>query len=94
MTVPLHFRNHVYKIKPDMQLVADIESEMGGVENLLLCFSGGAWKVTDLVSVVHMMLQAAGKTTDYMALGDQMLEDGLDKYLPQAQKLLKSIVKK
>lgn len=92
--IALHFRNHVYKVKPDMRLVADIESELGGIDNLLFRFSNGFWKVTDLVSIVHMMLAASGKTMDYMALGNQMLEDGLDKYLPQAQKLLKHIVKK
>ncbi len=90
----LSFADRIYKVAPDMRLVADIESELGGVDNLLFRFNNGFWKVSDLVSLVHMMLQAAGKTVDYMDLGDKMIEDGLDGYLASVRTLLGKIIGK
>lgn len=92
MSIVLRFDNRDYKVTPDMALVADIEGELGGVENLLFRFENGFWKVADLVTLVHMMLQAAGRTVDYIELGDRMLKDGLPAYLPQAENILKAIL--
>ncbi len=90
--IALSFANRVYKVAPDMRLVADIESELGGVDNLLFRFNNGFWKVSDLVSLVHMMLNAAGKTVDYMDLGDKMIEEGLESYLGTARSFLRKII--
>jgi hypothetical protein len=94
MSVVLRFGGRDYRIAPDMALVADIEGELGGVENLLFRLTNGFWKVSDLVTLIHMMLQAAGRTVDYAELGDLMLKEGLPAYLLQAEGLLKAILGK
>lgn len=94
MSIVLRFDNRDYRVTPCMALVSDIEGELGGVENLLFRFTHGFWKVSDLVTLVHMMLQEAGLTVDYAELGERMLKEGLQGYLQHAEKLLKAILGK
>lgn len=89
--VPLNYERRVYRIKPDIQLVCEIEDELGGIPRLLEDFSSNAWRLSDLVTLVHMMLASAGKQTDYVALGNKILEEGAEKYLQAALRLLQDI---
>jgi len=84
----LHFRNKAYTIRPDFALVREIEHELGSVATLQGCFSDMSWEISDLVTLTHMMLQAAGETVDYLALGNAMLREGLRHYLSSAQSFL------
>lgn len=67
-----------YKVTPDFALVCDIEDELGGIAGLAARFSKGEWKVSELVTLVHMLLQAAGRTDDYRELGNAILSEGVD----------------
>ena len=88
----LSFGNRVYRIFPDMGLVCDIEDELGGVAGLAEKFSGQQWKVSELASLIHMMLQSAGQSVDYRLLGNRMMTEGLAPYAAAAQNFLKQIL--
>ena len=87
-TVPLRFENRVFVVAPDFALVREIEDELGSITALREDFARSDWHLCDLVTLVHMMLQAAGKTVDYIHLGNQMLEEGVMHYLAAAQVFL------
>ena len=89
---PLQFRNKVYIVRPDLRLVQEIENELGSLVELLEGFSGRTWKVSELVTVIHMMLAAAGETVDYFFLGNLMLREGLGRYLSAALLFLQSVL--
>ena len=91
-TIALQFKNNIYTIKPTMQLVGDIEYELGSIKNLQFRLLHDLWKISDVVSLVHMMLASAGKTVDYAVLGDSMLQDGMEKYKAQALNVLNKIL--
>jgi hypothetical protein len=74
-----------------MRLVFEIESELGALAMLRQKFSCCAWKVTDLVTLVHMLLQAGGVSADYMALGDEMLRRDLKPFLKAARQFLENV---
>lgn len=86
--VPLRFEDRVYAVQPDFNILREIEEELGGLPALQGRFSGDGWKVSDLVTLTHIMLQAAGKTIDYVLLGNRMVREGLDLYLPPARSFL------
>lgn len=86
--VPFRFENRVYVIRPDFRFVREIEEELGSLPALQEKFSRKDWRVSDLVTLAHMMLQAAGRTVDYVFLGDLMLKEGLDRYLPSVRSFL------
>ena len=71
-----------------MRLVIEIEQELGALAMLRQKFSACVWKVTDLVTLTQMMLQAAGTTVDYMELGNDMLKVGLGPFLGAVRQLL------
>ena len=75
IVIPYLDRN--FNLTPDMRLVIEIEQELGALAMLRQKFSACVWKVTDLVTLTQMMLQAAGTTVDYMELGNDMLKAGL-----------------
>jgi hypothetical protein len=83
----------VYRIVPDMRIVCEIEDEMGeGVAALSARFLHRQWKVSELVTLIHMMLHVGGKTFDYRVLGNRMIEDGLEKYTHYALHFLNLIL--
>ena len=83
--VPIRLENRVFIVTPDFALVREIESELGSIAALQENFSRNGWLVCDLVALMQMLLQAAGKTVDYIILGNAMLREGLAHYLAAAQ---------
>lgn len=75
-----------------MRLLLEIESELGPLAALLCRFHADDWRLADLVSLVHMLLDAAGIEEDYMALGDEMLQAGLPTYLAAAREFLEGVI--
>lgn len=92
LAVPLRFENRVFAVAPAFALVREIEDELGSIAALRDNFSHGGWQVTDLVTLVQMMLQSAGKTVDYVSLGNIMLHEGLMPYLSAAQVFLDMVL--
>lgn len=88
----LTFGNRVHRISPAMRLIRMIEEELGPVPQLAEKLSSQAWKVSDLVALTHMMLEEAGESVDYLALGDRMIADGLGGYRKSAQKFLETVL--
>jgi hypothetical protein len=91
-SIPLRFEQRVYTVTPDFTLIREIERELGGIAALKENFGCGGWLVSDLVSLMQMLLQAAGKTVDYILLGNAMLKEGLLQYLAAAQVFLDMVL--
>ncbi|MDE2337349.1 MAG: gene transfer agent family protein [Alphaproteobacteria bacterium] len=91
-SVPLKLESRVYAVAPAFALVREIEYELGGIAGLRARFSNDGWTVSDLVALSQMMLQAAGKTVDYAALGDLILKEGVAHYLSAAQVFLDMVL--
>lgn len=91
-SIALCFKNKVYLVQPDFELIREIEGELGSAILLLESFSQKSWKVSDLVTMVHMMLQAAGETVDYFLLGNQMLKEGVSRYLSAVLSFLQLVL--
>lgn len=89
--VTLRFEERLYQVTPDTSLICDIEDELGGIPALADRFASSGWKITELITLVQMMLESAGRTMDFRALGNKMLEEGLDDYLKTACKFLKKV---
>ena len=90
--VPLRWENRVYAVVPDIRLVEEVEGELGGIAELEERFLCNRWEVSELVTLVQMMLQAAGRTVDYAQLGNRMLTEGLGHYLPAASTFLQRVL--
>jgi hypothetical protein len=84
----LLFKDKTYVINPDFRLMREIEHELGSLAKLQERFSQMSWEISDLVTLIHIMLQAAGETVDYLHLGNLMLKEGLRSYLSSAQSFL------
>lgn len=87
----IEFDRRAYRVLPDMGLVAEIEDELGGLAELKEKFSRNGWTVTELVALVQILLQRAGKTVDYIELGDKMLKDSFTPYLGAVRNFLKQV---
>jgi hypothetical protein len=87
-TLPLRHENRFFLVRPDFLLVREIEGELGGLAALRERFLCNGWRVSDLVTLMQILLQAAGNTVDYVSLGDEMLRAGLPPYLAAAQAFL------
>lgn len=94
MSTGFAFEGRIYKVTPDINLVCEIESELGGIAQLLENFTDGSWRVSDLVTMTHMMLAAAGRETDYRTLGNKMISEGLESYRHMACRFLGGIITK
>ncbi len=86
--ISLRFENRIFTVTPDFTLVREIEHDLGSISALWEKFSRTGWLVSDLVALMQMLLQAAGKTVDYVMLGNAMLREGLAHYLAAAQVFL------
>ncbi len=91
-TVPLPFDGRIFHVAPDFSLVRQIERELGGIAALQESFARQDWFIADLVTLVHMMLQSAGETLDYVLLGNRMLREGLVQYHNAAQVFLNMVL--
>ncbi len=90
--IVFNFENKVYKVNPGFDLVSEVEDELGSLSELLEEFSNNKWSVSDLTVLIHILLQAADRTVDFVELGDCMIKDGLDKYLNTAKDFLKLVL--
>jgi hypothetical protein len=91
-SVPLRFENRLFIVKPEFTLVREIENELGSISALQENFSRNGWLVSDLVTLMQMLLQAAGKSVDFILLGNAMLREGLVQYLAAAQVFLDMVL--
>lgn len=77
---PLNFRlcGKLYRLAPDARFVCAVEDELGALPVLARRFGTGEWRVSEVVTLMQMFLQHCGETMDFFALGDAILEEGLE----------------
>lgn len=90
ITIPLGAR--VCRIAPGFKLVSEIEEELGGIAALASRLAEGRWRTAELVTLVHILLEAAGRTADYLELGNDMIAEGLAGYAAAARDFLNWIL--
>lgn len=88
----INFNNRIIVVEPTIVLIAEIEDELGSIPVLAEKFMCREWKVTDLVTLIHMMLAAAGQDVDYRILGNSMVREGLGAYLAASTSFLRKII--
>ena len=88
----IRFNGKLHAIPVDFGLVQEIERELGGLVSVCVRFSGENWSVTELVTLMQMLLQAAGETVDYFYLGETIMKEGIARYLSSARAFLKLIL--
>lgn len=76
----MNFRHggKLYRLSPDTRFLCAVEDELGALPLLARKFTGGEWRVSELVTLMQMFLQHCDETVDFFALGDALLREGLD----------------
>lgn len=92
MTATVAFDGHDYPVYVDMSLICEIEQEIGSLKNLQFRLQNGFWKVTEIVTLMHILLASCGRTVDYMELGDRILREGVGLYRQRLGVLLSGIL--
>jgi hypothetical protein len=77
-----------HRILPDIDLITEIEHELGPLSQIRRALCEERLRISDLVVMVQMMLQAAGVTADYRMLGNRILRDGAATYRQAVRDLL------
>lgn len=90
----LTFEDRAYNIEPNFEVVCEIEEELGSTFELLGKFSRDEWYVSELVTLIHILIQSAGRTVDYVELGNSMMKDDLGNYVSFANKFLRAVIYK
>lgn len=84
----VHLGGRAYRVAPDLRLVREIETELGSLPALAARLEEGRWVAGELVALVQMFLQSAGRTVDYARLGEQMIAEGLARHAAAARAVL------
>lgn len=78
----------LYRLEITARLVCSIEDELGPLSALARQFSGGSWRMGDVVTLMQMFLQACGDSVDFYDLGDALLREGFAQPLATAQRFM------
>ena len=90
----INFEKRTYNIEPSFKIICEIEDELGAIPQLADKFLRDKWAITELVTLIHIILNAMGKNIDYIELGNKILNDGLDAYLKFATQFLHATIYK
>lgn len=80
--VALPLGDDIFWVRPDLDLILEIEDELGSLPDLQRRFAEGRWTAGEAITLLHMLLARAGKNTDWRELGQAVLISGLDGYRP------------
>lgn len=78
----------LYRLEPRAQFVCAVEDELGPLPQLAARFRSHEWRMTELIALMQMFLQACGEQADFYALGDDILRTGLAAPLSTARLFL------
>lgn len=92
MKFAVNYGGRVYRIAPSMGLLLEVEEELGPAPDLAARLGDGSWRAGEVVALYHIFLQTAGKTADYMALGDEMMQQGLAARAAEAARFFNHIL--
>lgn len=90
--VVLGYAQRLYRVTLDFIALGEIEDEIGSVCALHTRLLTGSWTVGELVTVCHILLARAGCHCDYMALGQDMVACGFERYRNSVAKLMGDIL--
>jgi len=82
----------VYQIRLTMDLMCEIEKEMGCFSSLISQFKNEQWSLSEVVTLIHIMLASGGHEIDYMDLGNKILGRGLMPYCELIGTLIEKII--
>lgn len=80
-------------VKPTFALIEEIEDEIAPLPVLARRLKLNVWSASEVVSLVQMVLQAAGETRDWRALADKMTREGFENYIQPLRGVLDSALK-
>lgn len=78
--ISLGYAQRLYRIVLDFATLSEVEDELGSAVQLYTRLVEGGWTAGELVSVCHILLSRAGCQCDYMALGQEMVMQGFERY--------------
>ena len=77
----LKIGERVCKVRPSLNLIAELEDEFNGLLSFAHRLQDGEWKMMEVVSFLNMLLDAAGKKEEKDALAEEILEKGVIHYI-------------
>lgn len=86
--VNFRLRGKLYRLAADARFICAVEDELGALPLLARRFGMGEWRVSEVVTLMQMFLQQCGETMDFFALGDVILEEGLEAALSAIRRFL------
>ncbi len=86
--IALAYAQRLYRVTLDFATICEIEDEMGSLGMVYARLTQGAWTAGELVSLCHILLARAGCSCDYMALGQDMVAQGFERYRSAVASLL------
>ena len=88
----LGYAQRLYRVALDFAAIGEIEDEIGSISMLHTRLANGGWTAGELVTVCHILLARAGCNCDYMALGQDMVMCGFERYRVVVAQLLGDIL--
>lgn len=86
------FDQRCYDLPLELSLYLDIEDELGSLDAFHRSLNHGGWQLGQLVSAVQILLQAAGRTVDFMELGNRMIAEGIGVYHRAVCEFLSAVI--
>ncbi len=87
----LGFAQRLYRVTLDFITIAEIEDELGSVAALQARLHSAQWTAGEVVTVCHILLGRAGCSCDYMALGQEMVQQGFARYRATVMQLIDDV---
>lgn len=91
-TAVLGYAQRLYRVTLDFVAIGEIEDEIGSISALYARLTNGGWMAGELATVCHILLARAGCHCDYMALGQDMVACGFERYRAVIAQLLGGIL--
>lgn len=88
-TTTLEYRGESYEVVPEMALLSELESTLGGAPKILGAFAAGEWSIGGVVQFVHICLKHVdGPRPKHQEVYEAVLDDGAPKYVEFAVTML------
>lgn len=81
--VEMEIAGKSYTLRPTLGLLAEIESEFGGLLAFGRRLENSEWKVTEIVRLAHLLIKYQPGVPDEITLGNVMIRDGVFRYVPK-----------
>ena len=75
--VALPYGGETVYVRPDLDLILEIEDELGSLPDLYRRFQGQDWRASEAITIIQIMLASAGRAVDWKCLGRELLGAGI-----------------